>query len=112
MIVLVVLGALVLAALLWVGVRLLLAGRQLDRLTPAGAARIPVARSGSVASKVDDRLQRTRSAVETLVMPEVDHAELQPSPAALRERAQTYSVLGLGLLGVAAALVLGVLLLL
>ena len=106
-----ILGALVLVVLLWVGARLLLAGRQLDELTPEGSTRIPVAPSGSVAAKVDSRLQRTRAALETLVMPEVEREELHPSAGAFRDRAQTYVVLGTGLLGVAAMLVLGFLLL-
>jgi len=104
-------GAVVLAALLWVGVRLLWAGRQLDDVTPAGSTRIPVAPTGSVAAKVDRRLQQTRAALETLVMPEVEREELHPSAGAFRDRAQTYVVLGTGLLGVAAMLVLGFLLL-
>jgi hypothetical protein len=105
-------GALVLVAFLWVGVRLLWAGRQLDDVTPVGSTRIPVAPAGSVAAKVDRRLQQTRSALETLVMPEVDPQELHPSAGAFRERAQTYIVLGAGLLGLAAMLVIGFLLLL
>ena len=109
---LVIAGILVLAALLWVGVRLLLAGRQLDQLTPEGSTRIPVAPRGSVAAKVDGRLQRTRATLETLVMPEVEREELHPSAGAFRDRAQTYVVLGAGLLGVAATLVIGFLLLL
>jgi hypothetical protein len=107
-----ILGALVLLALLWVGVRLLWAGRQLDVLTPEGSRRIPVAPTGSVAAKVDRRLQQTRAALETLVMPEVEREELHPSAGAFRERAQTYVVLGAGLLGLAAALVVGFLLML
>jgi hypothetical protein len=107
-----IIGAVVLTALLWVGVRLLLAGRQLDQLTPEGSTRIPVAPRGSVAAKVDGRLQRTRAAVETLVMPEVEREELHPSAGAFRDRAQTYLVLGTGLLGLAAALVIGFLLVL
>ena len=107
-----VLGALVLAALLWVGVRLLWAGRQLDGATHGGSTRIPVAPSGSVAAKVDARLQRARSSVETFVMPEVDGDELHPSAGAFRQRAQTYVVLGTGLLGLAAMLVIGFLLVL
>ena len=102
-----IVGAVVLAALLWVGVRLLLAGRQLEEARPPGSNRIPVAPSGSVAAKVDRRLQQTRSAVETLVMPEVEHEELHPSAGAFRNRAQTYVVLGSGLLGLAAMLVIG-----
>jgi hypothetical protein len=107
---LVIIGSVVLAGLLWVGVRLLWAGRQLDDVTPAGSSRIPVAPSGSVAAKVDRRLQQTRAALETLVMPEVEQEELHPSAGAFRDRAQTYVVLGTGLLGVAAMLVVGFLL--
>jgi hypothetical protein len=106
-----VLGVIVLVVLVWGGARLLWAGRQLDEATPTGSTRIPVAPSGSVAAKVDRRLQMTRAALETLVMPEVDQEELHPSPGAFRHRAQTYLVLGTGLLGLAAALVIGVLLL-
>ena len=109
---LVIIGAVLLVVLLWMGVRLLWAGRQLDEVTPAGSTRIPVAPSGSVAAKVDRRLQQTRSALETLVMPEVEREELRPSVGAFRDRAQTYVVLGTGLLGLAAALVIGFLLML
>jgi hypothetical protein len=107
----VVIGSVVLVALLWLGIRLLVAGRQLDGVTPAGSRQIPVAPTGSVAAKVDSRLQRTRAAVETLVMPEVEREELHPSAGAFRLRAQTYVVLGTGLLGLAAMLVIGMLLL-
>ncbi len=109
---LLIVGTVVLAALLWAGIRLLVAGRQLDEVTPTGSTRIPVAPAGSVAAKIDSRLQRTRAAVETLVMPEVEREELHPSAGAFRDRAQTYIVLGTGLLGVAAALVIGFLLVL
>ena len=102
-----IIGAVVLAALLWVGGRLLWAGRQLEEVSAPGSNRIPVAPSGSVAAKVDHRLQQTRSAVETLVMPEVEREELHPSAGAFRNRAQTYIVLGSGLLGLAAMLVIG-----
>lgn len=104
---LLIIGGVVLAALVWVGLRLLLAGRQLDDVTPTGSARIPVAPSGSIAAKVDRRLQQTRTAVETLVMPDVEQDELHPSAGAFRDRAQTYVVLGTGLLGLAAMLVIG-----
>ena len=109
MLALLIVGALVLVSLLWVGVRLLLAGRQLDQVAADGSG-TPVAQRGSVADKVDGRLQRTRAAVETLVMPEVEHGELRPSVGAFRDRAQTYVVLGACLLGLAAALVIGFLL--
>ena len=108
---LVIIGTVVLAALLWVGIRLLWAGRQLDDITPVNSSRIPVAPSGSVAAKVDRRLQRTRAALETLVMPEVEPEELHPSAGAFRDRAQTYAVLGAGLLLLATMLVIGFLLL-
>jgi hypothetical protein len=105
-----IIGAVILAALLWVGIRLLWAGRQLDELTPSGSTRIPVPQSGTVAAKVDRRLQQTRAALETLVMPAVEQEELHPSPGAFRYRAQTYVVLGAGLLVLAASLVGGFLL--
>jgi hypothetical protein len=109
-IVLAVLLVLALLAASYVGVRLVWAGRQLD---DAGLGdRIPVAPHGSVAAKVDARLQRARVAVEGLVMvDEVPGDDLAPSPSALRERAQTYSVLGVGLLCLAGAVVFGALLL-
>jgi hypothetical protein len=109
---LLIVAALVLLALLWFGANLLRAGRQLEEVTPTGSTRIPVAPAGSVAAKIDARLQRTRSALETLVMPEVEREELHPSAGAFRDRAQTYVVIGSGLLGLAAMLVIGVLLVL
>jgi hypothetical protein len=109
---LLIVAALVLLALLWLGANLLRAGRQLEEVTPTGSTRIPVAPAGSVAAKIDARLQRTRSALETLVMPEVEREELHPSAGAFRDRAQTYVVIGSGLLGLAAMLVIGVLLVL
>ena len=109
---LLIIATVILLALLWFGANLLRAGRQLDDVTPAGSTRIPVAPAGSLAAKVDSRLQRTRTAVETLVMREVEREELHPSAGAFRDRAQTYVVIGTGLLGLAAALVIGVLLML
>jgi hypothetical protein len=108
--VLIVLGVLLLVAFVWGGVRLLLAGRELDDRMPAGSHRLPVAARGSVAEKVDRRLQSARATLETLVMPEVEPDELQPSAGAFRDRAQTYVILGTGLLGLAACLVIGILL--
>jgi hypothetical protein len=104
---LLVLGVLVLTALVWGGARLLWAGRQLDVSSAS-----PTAPEGTVAAKVDARLGRTRAAVETLVMPEVEPAELEPMASSFAYRAQTYVVLGLSLLGLAATLVVGFLLLL
>ena len=80
---LVIIGALVLAALLWVGARLLLAGRQLEDVTPVGSARIPVAPSAASPPRSTGRLQQTRAALETLVMPEVEQEELHPSAGRL-----------------------------
>jgi len=100
-------GIVVLVLATAVGAVVLRAGRQLE-----GARGIPVAARGTVAARVDAGLQRTRLAVEELVMPETDTAELMPSAAALRNRAQTYVVLGTGLLGLAAAVLIGLLLLL
>jgi hypothetical protein len=96
---------LVLAAL--VGAVVLRAGRELE-----GSRGIPVAARGSVAARVDAGLQRTRLAVEELVLPETDTAEVMPSAAAQRNRAQTYVIIGTGLLGLAAAVLIGLLLVL
>ena len=110
---LLVLGLVVLAVALVVGIRLLLAGHQLDRATPEGAAGVPVAPQGSVAAKIDARLQRTRTAVETLVMVDgVEEDDVEPSAGAFRDRAQTYGVLGACLVGLAVVVAIGVLLLL
>jgi hypothetical protein len=103
----------VLAICLWLGIRLLWASRQLDGATTPEDSRIPVAPDGSVAAKVDSRLQRARARVETMVMPgPVPGDDLAPSAFSLRDRAQTYGILGLGLLGLAGAVVLGALLML
>jgi len=110
--VLIVLGALLLVAFVWGGVRLLLAGRELDEGSARGSHRSPVAARGGVADKVDRRLQQARATLETLVMPEVEEEELRPSAGAYHHRAQTYLVLGAGLLGVAASLLIGILLVL
>ena len=98
---LLVLPVLLLVAFVWTGSRLLVAGRQVER-----------AESGGTARAVDRRLATARARVETLVMPEVEADELVASPGAHELRAQTYSVVGLGLLGLAATIALGVLLLL
>lgn len=98
---LLVFPVLLLAAFVWTGSRLVVAGRQVER-----------AQAGSTARSVDRRLAEARVRVETLVMPEVEADELVASAGAHESRAQTYSVVGLGLLGLAAAIALGVLLLL
>lgn len=108
---LLILCALVLVALVWSGVRLLWAGRQLDDATPTRAGHVPVAPADSLAAKVDDRLQRARTAVDTLIQPDVTLAETRPSRHATRERATTYAMFGLGLVGIAAFVVIGLLLL-
>jgi hypothetical protein len=108
--VLIVLGALLLVAFVWGGVRLLLAGRELDDESTRGSHRMPLAPSGGVADKVDRRLQQARATLETLVMPEVEEDELGPSAGAYRDRAQTYIVLGAGLIALAASLLIGILL--
>ncbi|MXG91866.1 hypothetical protein [Nocardioides flavescens] len=99
-----VLGLVVCVAMTWTGVRLVRAGRQLEVT--------PTAEQGSVAAQVDRRLLAARTRVETLVMPEVEASELRPSAGAYEQRSRTYSVVGLGLLGLAAVFALGVLLLL
>ena len=109
---LIVLGVLLMVAFVWGGVRLLLAGRELDEGSAQGSHRSPVAARGGVADKVDRRLQQARATLETLVMPEVEEDELRPSAGAYHHRAQTYLVLGAGLLGVAASLFIGILLVL
>jgi hypothetical protein len=108
--VLLVPGALVLVVCLYLGVRLTWAGRQLDSVTHA--ERIPVAPQGSVAAKVDARLERARTRVETMVsVEEVQAEDVAPLPGTYRNRAQTYSVLGVSLIGLAAAVAIGALLL-
>ena len=78
---------------------LLKAGRDLDTADDADA--------GAVAGLVDDGLFRARTAVETLVTPDVRDADLRPSAAAHHNRAATYAVFGIGLVGIAAFIVVG-----
>lgn len=94
-----ILGLVTLTLVLTAGVALLKAGRDIDAADDSEV--------GTVAGLVDGGLQRTRVAVDTLIQPEVSVTEVEPSPHALRERATTYAVFGLGLLGVAAFVVLG-----
>ena len=45
--------------------------------------------------------------MDTLIQPDVTVAEVRPSRHALRERATTYAVFGLGLVGITAFIVVG-----
>ena len=98
----------ILAALLLVAGGLLLkAGRDVE-VAESGDDE---SRLGRVSTLVDDRLQRTRQAVDVLIQPDVDPDEVRPTESAMRNRAQTYQVLGGGLVGIAVLMTLGVLLL-
>jgi hypothetical protein len=97
----------VLAGILLVAGGLLLkAGRDLD-VAKSGDRPEP----GPVATLVDDRLQRTRQAVDVLIQPDVHPDEVRPTESAMHNRAQTYLVVGGGLVGIAVLMTLGVLLL-
>ncbi|MBJ7358651.1 hypothetical protein [Nocardioides sp.] len=98
-----ILGMIVLALLATAGLTLIKASRDLDAADDSDL--------GPVAGFVDERLQRTRSAVDTLIQPDVSAAELRPSRHALAERATTYGVFGLGLVGIAAFVAIGYVLL-
>ena len=98
-----ILGLLALVLVVTAGLTLLKAGRDLDAADDTDP--------GAVAGLVDDRLHRARTAVETLVTPDVREADLRPSQAAHRNRAATYAVFGLGLVGIAAFIVVGLVLL-
>jgi len=98
-----ILGLLALILLATVGLMLLKAGRDLDTADDADA--------GAVAGLVDDGLSRARTAVETMVTPDVRDADLRPSAAAHHNRAATYAVFGIGLVGIAAFIVIGLVLL-
>lgn len=86
---------------------LLKAGRDVD-VAESGYRR----QLGRVSTLVDDRLQRTRQAVDVLIQPDVHPDEVRPTESAMRNRAQTYVVVGGGLVGIAVLMTLGVLLLL
>ncbi len=85
------------------GFALVKAGRDIETADADGP--------GPVAGFVDGRLQRTRTAVDTLMQPDLTVAEVRPSRHALRERATTYLVFGVGLVGIAAFLAVGLFLL-
>jgi hypothetical protein len=94
------------AILLVAGGLLLKAGRDLDTARSDDEAEV-----GAVAALVDQRLQRTREAVDVLIQPDVHPDEVRPTESAMHNRAQTYLVLGGGLVGIAVLMTLGVLLL-
>jgi hypothetical protein len=94
------------AVLLVLGGLLLKAGRDVE-VAESGSER----RLGRVSGLVDDRLQRTRQAVDVLIQPDVHPDEVRPTESAMRNRAQTYQVLGGGLIAIAVLMTLGVLLL-
>ena len=95
-----ILGLILLVLVASAGLALLMTGRDLD------AREEP----GPITSFLDDGLLRTRTAVDTLIQPDVTVAEVRPSRHALRERATTYAVFGLGLVGIAAFVVIGLVL--
>ena len=98
-----ILGMIVLVLLATAGLTLIKASRDLEAGDDSDL--------GSVTEFVDDRLQRTRVAVDTLIQPDVAAVDVRPSRHALRERATTYGVFGLGLVGIAAFVVVGYVLL-
>jgi hypothetical protein len=100
---LIVLGVVLVVAAATAGLTLLKAGRDIE-VRRAGDA-------GPVAGLVDGSLSRTRTAVDTLIQPDVTVAEVLPSRHAFSERATTYAVFGLGLVGIAACIVVGLALL-
>lgn len=98
-----ILGMIVLVLLATAGLTLIKASKDLDAADDSDL--------GAVAGFVDARLQRTRVAVDTLIQPDVAPADVRPSRHALRERATTYGVFGLGLVGITAFVVVGYVLL-
>jgi len=94
-----ILGMIALALLATAGLTLIKASRDLEAADDSDL--------GAVTGFVDERLQRTRTAVDTLIQPDVAPTDLRPSRHALRERATTYGVFGLGLVGIAAFVVIG-----
>jgi len=100
-----VLGMILLALVATAGLALFKASRDIEAADASDHSGL-----GLVAGFVDDNLQRTRTAVDTLIQPDVTVAEVRPSRHALRERATTYAVFGLGLVGIVAFVVIGSLL--
>jgi hypothetical protein len=98
-----ILGMIVLVLVAAAGLTLVKASRELEAADDSDL--------GPVAGFIDESLQRTRTAVDTLIQPDATLAEVRPSRHALRERATTYGVFGLGLVGIAAFVVIGTVLL-
>ena len=94
------------SVLLVAGGLLLKAGRDVEVAESSEEARL-----GRLSTLVDQRLQRTREAVDVLIQPDVHPDDVRPSDSAMRNRAQTYLVVGGGLVGIAVLMTLGVLLL-
>ena len=94
------------SVLLVAGGLLLKAGRDVEVAESHDDARL-----GRVSTLVDNRLQRTRQAVDVLIQPDVHPDDVRPTDSAMRNRAQTYLVVGGGLVGIAVLMTLGVLLL-
>ena len=101
--VMLILGMIALALVVTAGLTLVKAGRDLDAADDSDL--------GLVTGFVDDSLRRTRTAVDTLIQPDVALTDVRPSRHALRERSTTYVVFGLGLVGIAAFVAIGVVLL-
>jgi hypothetical protein len=101
--VMLIFGMIILALLATAGLTLIKASRDLDAADDSDL--------GAVTGFVDERLRRTRTAVDTLIQPDSSAADVRPSRHALRERATTYGVFGLGLVGIAAFVAIGYVLL-
>ena len=100
---LLILGMVSLLLVATAGLTLVKAGRDIDAADDSDL--------GPVAGFVDSGLARTRTAVDTLIQPDAAAADVRPSGHALRERATTYAMFGLGLVGIAAFVAIGYLLL-
>jgi hypothetical protein len=98
-----ILGLIVLLLLATAGLTLVKASRDLDAADDGDL--------GPVTGFVDERLQRTRVAVDTLIQPDAGPVDVRPSRHALRERATTYGIFGLGLVGIATFVAIGYVLL-
>jgi len=97
-----ILGMIILALVAVAGLTLVKASRELEAADDSDL--------GPVTGFIDESLLRTRTAVDTLIQPDATLAEVRPSRHALRERATTYAVFGLGLVGIAAFVVIGLVL--